>query len=103
LLIVDELANEQILTTDNLPKFLPAYQDIKPILGASSIVTLEGEHWRQLRKMFNPAFATSHLETMIPLMVEESEIFITKLKNLADTGEVVRMNNLVTVWLKYYY
>ena len=53
--------------------------------------------------MFNPAFATSHLETMIPLMVEESEIFITKLKNLADTGEVVRMNNLVTVLLKYYY
>ena len=49
--------------------------------------------------MFNPAFAPSHLETMIPAIVEESEVFIQKLNQVADTGNTVRMNEMTTVIL----
>ena len=49
--------------------------------------------------MFNPAFAPSHLETMIPVIVQESEVFVEKLNEIAESGEVVRMNELTTVCL----
>jgi hypothetical protein len=47
--------------------------------------------------MFTPAFAPSHLETMIPAIVEESEVFIEKLNEIADTGEIIKMNEMMTV------
>ena len=47
--------------------------------------------------MFNPAFAPSHLETMIPYIVEESQVFVEKLIQVANAEEVVKMNNLTTV------
>jgi hypothetical protein len=47
--------------------------------------------------MFNPAFAPSHLETMVPAIVQESEVFVEKLDKAADTGEIVKMNDLTTV------
>lgn len=67
------------------------------MIGKTSLVAIGGEHWKRLRKMFNPAFAPSHLETMVPAILEESEIFIEKLNEVADTGKVVRMNELTTV------
>ena len=87
----------QILQTDNLPKSQPAYRTLKTFLGRTSLVALEGEHWKKLRKMFNPAFAPSHLETMVPAIVQESEAFVEKLNNVADTGEIVKMNDLTMV------
>jgi cytochrome P450 len=59
-------------------------------------VTIEGEYWKKLRKMFNPAFAPSHLETMVPAIVQESEVFVEKLNKVADTGEIVKMNDMTT-------
>lgn len=47
--------------------------------------------------MFTPAFAPSHLETMIPAIVEESEVFIEKLNEIADTGKTIKMNEMMTV------
>ena len=70
---------------------------LKAFLGKTSMVSLEGEHWKKLRKMFNPAFAPSHLETMVPAIVQESEVFVEKLNKVADTGEVIKMTNLTTV------
>jgi len=70
---------------------------LKSVIGKTSLVGIGGEHWKRLRKMFNPAFAPSHLETMVPAIVQESEVFIEKLNEIADTGKVVRMNVLTTV------
>ena len=50
-----------------------------------------------MRKMFNPAFAPNHLETLIASIVEESEVFVEKLKQIADTGKVVKINSMTTV------
>jgi len=61
------------------------------------MVAIEGDHWKRVRKMFNPAFAPSHLETMIPYIVEESQVFVEKLIQVANAEEVVKMNNLTTV------
>ena len=47
--------------------------------------------------MFNPAFAPSHLDTFIPAIVEESMVFVEKLRRVAGNEEVVKMNDLTTV------
>jgi cytochrome P450 len=91
---VDEKAAEQILQIDNLPKTKLAVQHI---IGKTSLVSIGGDNWKKLRKMFNPAFAPSHIETFIPVIVEESLIFIEKLNRVADTGQVVKMNTLTMV------
>lgn len=70
---------------------------LKSVIGTTSLVVIAGEHWKKLRKMFNPAFAPSHLETMVPAIVQESEVFVEKLNAIADTGKVVKMNDLTTV------
>jgi hypothetical protein len=47
--------------------------------------------------MFNPAFSPSHIETFIPVIVDESLVFIEKLNQVADKGVIVKMNTLTTV------
>jgi cytochrome P450 len=95
--LLDEKAAEQILQIDNLPKSKPAYDDLKYVIGKNSLVVIEGERWKRLRKMFNPAFAPSHIETFIPVILDESLLFIDILNKVADTGEIVKMNDLTTV------
>ena len=96
-LLLDDVANEHILQIDNIPKSVPAYLALKRIIGKTSMVAIGGNHWKRVRKMFNPAFAPSHLDTLIPAIVEESMVFVDKLKSVAGNGEVVKMNELTTV------
>lgn len=70
---------------------------LKAVFGTTSLVLIEGAHWKKMRKMFNPAFAPNHLETLIASIVEESEVFVEKLKQIADTGKVVKINSMTTV------
>jgi hypothetical protein len=70
---------------------------LKAVIGENSMVAISGDHWRRVRKMFNPAFAPSHLDTLVPAIVEESVVFVERLKDVADTGNIVRMNNMTTV------
>jgi cytochrome P450 len=92
---VDDVADEQILCTDNLPKASSAYTSLHPVIGSLSIITLEGEQWKRMRKLFNPAFASSYIETMIPAIIEESQVFVGKLESVVGTEKVVRTN----IWL----
>jgi sterigmatocystin biosynthesis cytochrome P450 monooxygenase len=88
-----------VLTLDNLPKAIDAYIKLKPVLGSQSILTLEGDHWHKLRKMFNPAFSQSHLETLVPGIVEETLVFVDVLNDAAKSGDVLLMLDALTVSL----
>jgi cytochrome P450 len=91
MLITDDEVAEKILHTDNLPKHLPTYDFMLPIIGKTSLVTVSGDYWRKVRKMFSPAFATSHLETLVPGMVEEALVFVDVLKEAAKKNKVLRL------------
>ena len=94
----DYEAVEKILSTDKLPKSKVGHTRLKRVIGENSLITLDGVPWLRMRKMFNPAFASTQLETvMISHMVEESEIFVKKLEAIADTGTVVKMNEMAAV------
>ena len=88
---LDEALAHKIQTVDDLPKALPVYQNLKPVLGRNSILTLEGERWYRLRKMFNPAFSQAHLETLVPGIAEEVLVFVETLKRAAAVGDTLLM------------
>jgi len=91
MLIADDEVAERILHTDNLPKHLQTYDFMVPIIGKTSLVTVTGDYWRKIRKMFSPAFATSHLETLVPGMVEEALVFMEVLNEAAEKNKVLRL------------
>jgi len=84
------------LAIDNLPKAVEAYVKLKPVIGTESMITLEGEHWQKLRKMFNPAFSQGHLEKLVPGIVDETLIFVDILNEAAksDNNEVLMLDAL---------
>jgi cytochrome P450 len=57
----------------------------------NSILTLDGEAWQKLRKIFNPAFAQAHLESLIPQMVTETLVFVGTLERAAKLETTVLM------------
>lgn len=84
------------MAIDNLPKAVEAYVKLKPVIGTESMITLEGEHWQKLRKMFNPAFSQGHLEKLVPGIVDETLIFVDILNEAAksDDNEVLMLDAL---------
>ena len=96
-LTIDDTVAEKILHQDNLPKHQKVFEFMLPVLGKTSLVTAYGEYWRKVRRMFNPAFAASHLETLIPGMIEESMTFVHLLENAAKTGEILKFGDRLPV------
>jgi cytochrome P450 len=64
------------------------------LIGWESMVLVHGEEWRSLRRRFNKGFAPQHLHSLAPLILDRTQIFISRLKSLAKTGETFRMQDL---------
>ncbi|KAI1620261.1 cytochrome P450 [Exophiala viscosa] len=63
------------------------FKFLRPLLGKESLITVEGEEWRNLRRRFNKGFSPAHLHSLDPLIISKTRIFIDKLQRLAETGE----------------
>ncbi|BFZ64074.1 hypothetical protein YB2330_005212 [Saitoella coloradoensis] len=85
---------------DNLARSMvpksPTYHESDALIGKHSILTMEGDEWKKLRKIFNPGFSYRNLEPLIPAIMEETQVFVEKLESLAKSGEVFKMNEEVT-------
>lgn len=64
------------------------------LLGWDSMVLVHGEEWRALRRRFNKGFAPNHLHSLAPLILNRTQVFISRLKALAETGEEFLMRDL---------
>lgn len=49
-----------------------------------------------MRKHFNPGFAPQHLMSLMPVILEKTQTFISKLDTLASTGEEFELEPLCT-------
>ncbi|GAB1313761.1 hypothetical protein MFIFM68171_03971 [Madurella fahalii] len=65
----------------------PTLSSLARITGPSSILVRQNEDWKQLRKRFNPGFAPQHLMSLLPCIIDKTEIFLGHLDRLAATGE----------------
>lgn len=64
------------------------------LVGKHSILTDHGASWKALRKQFNAGFAPQHLLTMLPVIVDKTNIFIERLDAVAITGAATELDPL---------
>ena len=66
------------------------------IAGPGDIVSTSGAHWKKWRSIMNPGFASGHLMTLVPGMVDDGVIFVNKLSEHAAKPEVFRLEEDAT-------
>lgn len=62
-------------------------QTLTRLVGDHSLVLIEGDEWRTQRRRFNKGFAPTHLNTLIPLVVSKTKVFLNRLKDHARIGD----------------
>ncbi|RAH60890.1 cytochrome P450 monooxygenase [Aspergillus piperis CBS 112811] len=85
-----EVAEQIARSSKSFPysmKKSPTMGALEPLLGPHSIITQQGEHWKGLRKRFNPGFAPQHLVTLLPCILDKAIQFTDILDGYARNGE----------------
>ncbi|KAI1842130.1 hypothetical protein JX266_011663 [Neoarthrinium moseri] len=77
----------------SVPKH-PAMQDLAPLVGSRSLVTLDGDEWKGLRKRILPGFQPQHLLSLVKVILDKSQYFIEHLERLAASGEEFAVDEL---------
>ncbi|KAL2813013.1 cytochrome P450 [Aspergillus granulosus] len=80
----------------SVPK-APLQDLIGPVIGRDSFLVSNGEQWRETRKVFNMAFAPSHLATFIPPILDKIQVFLRALDVHARTGDEFNLGERCTL------
>ncbi len=64
------------------------------LAGPHSIISLQGEEWKSLRKRFNPGFAPSHSHDFLPIILDKTWFFLNNIDSYARTGEEFSLGRL---------
>lgn len=54
----------------------------------------QGEEWKALRKRFNPGFSTQHIMTLLPSIVDKTQIFVSRLERLVQIEQIFSLQDL---------
>ncbi|TVY80289.1 putative sterigmatocystin biosynthesis P450 monooxygenase [Lachnellula suecica] len=84
----------QVTQLHPLEKYPSMKAFLKPLTGGLDIVTMKGAVWKRWRGIFNPGFSAGHLVTLVPSIVEKTDIFCSILQGIADQQDVVLMKDL---------
>lgn len=91
--IAEQISKPSTLFPTSVPKANLKYLD--HVIGTTSILAAEGDHWKGLRKRFNPGFAPQHLLTLLPAILDKTSLFAGQLDKLVSTGEEFALLPLV--------
>jgi cytochrome P450 len=73
----------QVTQISSYPKHRTLKEDFGAALGYRGILVQEGADWKETRTMFNPGFSQANLLSMVPMMVDETEVFASRLSKVA--------------------
>jgi len=59
------------------------------------MILTEGAEWRRARTLFNPGFALSHLMTLVPSIVSDTQIFHGILSDLSESQKITPIDELL--------
>ncbi|OKL56065.1 hypothetical protein UA08_08623 [Talaromyces atroroseus] len=91
LAVYDPGLMNQFTTENSRPKH-ELVRDGFYILGQGlDIFVSEGQQWKEWRKIFNPGFSLQNLMSFVPAIVDEIEVFRGWLKDVAESGNVVEL------------
>ncbi len=69
----------------------PAYQQLKLVIG-NGLVTSEGDFWRKQRRLVQPAFYKTQLETIYKVMQNIAEDFCKKLSEKSQISSTIELS-----------
>ncbi|KAI9851999.1 MAG: hypothetical protein M1838_002122 [Thelocarpon superellum] len=96
MIISDPTIARQVAQSRPLGKHPIVDQYVGHITGPTSILTSNGEEWRKVRALFNPAFALSHLMTLSGTIVDHTLTFCASLEEHAARGDIFLLEDLTT-------
>ena len=98
LIVADPDVAESVASASAEYKYSPPKnQNLKPYaptLGWQSLVRIEGEHWRSLRRRFNPGFQPHYLYSFAPAIAQQTRIYVDRLSTAAASGETITINEV---------
>ena len=83
LMIASPEVAAQVTQINNYRKTPVIAEDLAPVLGRRGLVGLDGADWKEVRTMFSPGFSQANLLSMVPMIVEETQIFASRLSKIA--------------------
>jgi cytochrome P450 len=90
LVVISPEVAAQVSQITSYPKHPSMVRDFGRAFGPRGMSAQEGTDWKELRTIFNPGFSQANLFSMVPMMVDETEVFASRLSGLARAGGFVR-------------
>ncbi|KAK5108862.1 hypothetical protein LTR62_007752 [Meristemomyces frigidus] len=94
--IFDADVVHEIAVKTSLPKHIEIDKFLQNFGGPGNLVSSEGALWKKWRSAFNPGFSQTHLMSLVPVMLDECEIFVEILRKRAENNELFRMERDAT-------
>ena len=76
-----------------LQKHVGMRRFLEPLTGDYDLVSMEGQMWKRWRRIFNPGFSASHINTLCGSVMEEVKIFRDILKNHAIKHDLFKLED----------
>ncbi|CAN8095101.1 unnamed protein product [Discula destructiva] len=100
LFILDAGVAEQITKatkqfSTSVPK-TPNMKNLSPLVGERSLVNLDGDEWKDLRKRIIAGFAPQHLLSLTSQMLDKTQRFFDHLDRFVESGEEFGLGELTT-------
>jgi cytochrome P450 len=81
----------QFTVEQSLLKHPQLHHELQPMTQCLDLVSLEGQLWKTWRGIFNPGFSAKNLMQLVPIMLEEIEVFREGLRAAARDGTTIKM------------
>ncbi|KAK4226013.1 putative cytochrome P450 E-class, group I [Podospora fimiseda] len=69
----------------------PTISEFNHLIGPTSMITKNGEAWKEVRKRFNPGFSPQHLMSLLPCILDKTSIFVDRLEEWAKTDQEFKL------------
>ena len=66
----------------------------KPITGGPSLFDLPEKEWKPWRAVFSKGFGSEHIFSLVPGMIEQTEVYCQTLRNKALSGDLFTLDPL---------
>ncbi|KAF2772021.1 cytochrome P450 [Teratosphaeria nubilosa] len=96
MIILDTDVAHQVTVKHSAPKHPEVAKFIYNVGGPGNLVSSEGAEWKKWRTAFNPGFASSHIMSVVPTIIDECLIFNEILTTRAKNDELFRMERDTT-------
>ncbi|KAK4184333.1 putative sterigmatocystin biosynthesis P450 monooxygenase stcS [Podospora australis] len=92
--VAEQVSKSSKLFPWSTPKS-PTFSEFVHLIGPRSILTRESDDWKGLRKRYNPGFAPQHLMTLLPCILDKTDIFLDRLDGFCASGKDFSLMDMI--------